>query len=99
MAQLLTADPAALDSIIAFRGLSSTVLAWLLQAGELCQYADGETVVLAGAPADKLIAVVRGGTHTQLPGDPSARGFQLKAPGARVACCRIPGFSSFRRRA
>ena len=79
MAQLLPADPAALDSITAFRSLPATVLAWLLQAGELRQYADGETVVLAGAPADKLIAVVRGGTHTQLPGDPSARGFQLKA--------------------
>ncbi|OUJ72160.1 sensor histidine kinase [Hymenobacter crusticola] len=80
MAQLLPPDPTALDHITAFRGLPPEVLAWLRQAGELHQYADGETVVLAGAPADKLLAVVRGGTHTQLPGDASARGFRL-APG------------------
>jgi signal transduction histidine kinase len=79
MPHLLPPDPAALDGITAFRGLPPAVLAWLRQAGELRQYADGETVVLAGAPADKLLAVVRGGTHTQLPGDPSARGFRLAA--------------------
>jgi signal transduction histidine kinase len=79
MAQLSPADPSALDRITAFQGLPPEVLAWLLQAGELRHYADGETVVLAGAPADKLLAVVRGGTYTQLPGDPSARGFRLVA--------------------
>ncbi|TGD77557.1 sensor histidine kinase [Hymenobacter wooponensis] len=79
MAQLLPADPTALGSIPAFQGLPPNVLAWLRQAGELRQYADGETVVLAGAPADKLLAVVRGGTYTQLPGDASARGFRLAA--------------------
>ncbi|MDF7814045.1 ATP-binding protein [Hymenobacter sp. YC55] len=80
MAQLLPPDPTALDHITAFQGLPPKVLDWLRQAGELRQYADGETVVLAGAPADKLLAVVQGGTYTQLPGDASARGFRL-APG------------------
>ncbi|TDN36619.1 GHKL domain-containing protein [Hymenobacter sp. UV11] len=61
MAQQLPLDPAALTGITAFQNLPAEVLAWLLQAGELCQYADGETIVHAGDPADKMMGVVRGG--------------------------------------
>ncbi|UOG73400.1 ATP-binding protein [Hymenobacter tibetensis] len=78
MAHLLPADPTVLPSITAFQGLPPDVLTWLLQAGHLRHYADGEVIVQAGAPADRLLAVVRGGTHTQLPGAPSTRGFRLE---------------------
>ncbi|WP_151086514.1 sensor histidine kinase [Hymenobacter baengnokdamensis] len=60
MAQQLPPDPAALSGIIAFQGLPADVLDWLLQAGELRQYADGEILVQAGDPADVMIAVVAG---------------------------------------
>ncbi|MDF7814230.1 cyclic nucleotide-binding domain-containing protein [Hymenobacter sp. YC55] len=79
MPHLLPPDPAALSSITAFQGLPPKVLAWLLQAGELRQYNDGEPIVLAGAPADRLLAVVRGGAHTLLPGGPGGRSFRLNA--------------------
>jgi len=78
MAQALPPDPAALNHIAVFQGLPPEVLAWLLHAGQLRQYADGETVVVEGAPADRLLAVVRGGTHTQLPGAPGGRSFRLE---------------------
>jgi signal transduction histidine kinase len=78
MAELLPADPTALHGITAFQGLPPDVLAWLLEAGQLRHYADGEPIVLAGDPADRLLAVVRGGTHTVLPGAPGGRSFRLE---------------------
>jgi signal transduction histidine kinase len=78
MAQLVPTDPTALDSITAFRGLPPSVLAWLLEAGEVRHYADGEPIVRAGAPADRQLAVMRGGTHTLLPGVPGGRSFRLE---------------------
>lgn len=63
MPQLLPPDPAALGSVIAFQGLPAEVLAWLLQAGELRQYAPGETIVEVGSPADRMLAVVAGAMH------------------------------------
>jgi signal transduction histidine kinase len=79
MAESLPADPTALHGIKAFQGLPPNVLAWLLEAGELRHYTDGEPVVQAGDPADRLLAVVRGGTHTLLPGAPGGRSFRLEA--------------------
>jgi len=61
MAQQLSPDPAALTGITAFQNLPAEVLAWLLQAGELRQYADGESIVRTGDPADRMMGVVRGG--------------------------------------
>ena len=61
MAQHLPPDPAALTSITAFQNLPAEVLAWLESTGELWQYADGETIVRTGDPADRMMAVVRGG--------------------------------------
>ncbi len=61
MAQHLPPDPAALTSITAFQNLPAEVLAWLESTGELWQYADGEIIVSAGDPADRMMAVVRGG--------------------------------------
>ncbi|WP_223652636.1 ATP-binding protein [Hymenobacter psoromatis] len=61
MAQQLPPDPAALTSIAAFQNLPAKVLAWLVSTGELCQYADGELIVRTGDPANKMMAVVRGG--------------------------------------
>ncbi|WP_324670501.1 sensor histidine kinase [Hymenobacter sp. GOD-10R] len=78
MAESLPIDPTALHGVTAFQGLPPSVLAWLLKAGELRHYADGEPIVLAGAPADRLLAVVRGGTHTLLPGVPGGRSFRLE---------------------
>jgi signal transduction histidine kinase len=78
MAELLPADPTALHGITAFQGLPPDVLAWLLEAGQLRHYADGEPIVLVGDPADRLLAVVRGGTHTVLPGAPGGRSFRLE---------------------
>jgi len=60
MSQLLTPEVAALSGITAFQDLPPEVLDWLLQAGELRQYAAGEVVVETGSPADRLIAVVAG---------------------------------------
>ncbi len=61
MAQHLPPDPAALTGITAFQNLPAEVLAWLLQTGELRQYADGESIVHAGDPAEMMMGVVRGG--------------------------------------
>ncbi len=61
MSQLLAPDSAALSSLLAFQGLPTEVLDWLLQAGELRQYAPDETIVSAGAPADVMLGVVSGG--------------------------------------
>ena len=61
MAQQLPPDPAALAGISAFQNLPAEVLAWLSAHGELCRYADGETVVQTGAPATHMLAVVAGG--------------------------------------
>ena len=61
MSQLLTPDPAILNGIVAFENLPPEVLAWLLEAGEVRHYAAGEVIVEAGAPADRLMAVVAGG--------------------------------------
>ncbi|RZK47048.1 MAG: cyclic nucleotide-binding domain-containing protein, partial [Hymenobacter sp.] len=60
MSQLLAPAPAALRGIPAFEGLPPEVLAWLLQAGELRQYAPDEVIVEPGAPADRMLAVVAG---------------------------------------
>ncbi|RZK45469.1 MAG: cyclic nucleotide-binding domain-containing protein [Hymenobacter sp.] len=60
MSQLLAPEPAALSGIAAFENLPPEVLAWLLQAGELRQYAPGEVVVEPGAPADRMLGVVAG---------------------------------------
>jgi len=78
MAQYLPPDPEALQRITAFQDLPPGVLAWLLEAGQLCQYADGEPIVRTGDPADRLLAVVSGGTHTVLPGAPGGRSFRLE---------------------
>ena len=61
MSQLLAPDPAILGGITAFENLPPEVLAWLLEAGEVRHYAAGEVIVEAGAPADRLMAVVAGG--------------------------------------
>ena len=61
MAQQLPPNPAALTSVAAFQNLPAAVLAWLTSVGELCQYADEEVITRAGDPADKMMAVVRGG--------------------------------------
>ncbi len=61
MAQQLPPNPAALASLTAFQNLPAEVLAWLLQAGELRQYADGESVVHAGDRAEMMMGIVRGG--------------------------------------
>ncbi|RZK46988.1 MAG: cyclic nucleotide-binding domain-containing protein, partial [Hymenobacter sp.] len=63
MSQLLALAPTALSGIAAFENLPAEVLTWLLQAGELRQYAAGEVVVAAGTPADRLLAVVSGGVQ------------------------------------
>ena len=60
MAQQLTPDPAALGRITAFQNLPAEVLDWLLQAGELRQYADGETIVQTGEPASHMMGLVVG---------------------------------------
>ncbi len=60
MAQQLPPDPAALSGITAFQTLPAEVIAWLLQAGELRQYADGESIVHTGDPAEMMMGVVRG---------------------------------------
>jgi signal transduction histidine kinase len=60
MSQLLTPDPTLLGSITAFENLPPEVLAWLLETGEMRQYAPGEVVVEPGAPADRMLAVVAG---------------------------------------
>jgi signal-transduction protein with cAMP-binding, CBS, and nucleotidyltransferase domain len=60
MSQLLTPEVAALSGITAFQDLPPEVLDWLVQAGELRQYAAGEVVVEPGSPADRLLAVVAG---------------------------------------
>jgi signal transduction histidine kinase len=60
MAQLLPPDSFALERITAFQELPPPVLAWLQQAGELWQYAPGETIVLAEEHADRMLAVVSG---------------------------------------
>ncbi|MGI4864322.1 MAG: ATP-binding protein [Janthinobacterium lividum] len=69
MAELLPPDLAALDRIKAFQGLPPPVLAWLLRAGELWQYAPGETIVLAEEHADRMLAVVSGSVQYYGPGD------------------------------
>jgi signal transduction histidine kinase len=61
MSQLLTPDPAILGGITAFENLPPEVLAWLLEVGEVRQYAAGEIIVETGTPADRMIAVVTGG--------------------------------------
>jgi signal transduction histidine kinase len=61
MAQQLSPDLTALNAIIAFQNLPAEVLAWLSEHGDLCRYADGETVVRAGEPATHMIAIVAGG--------------------------------------
>jgi signal transduction histidine kinase len=60
MAQQLSPDPAALARLTAFQDLPTEVIDWLLQAGELRQYADGEIVVRAGEPASHMMGVVAG---------------------------------------
>ncbi|MBJ6144289.1 sensor histidine kinase [Hymenobacter sp. BT559] len=60
MSQLLPPDPALLGGITAFENLPPEVLTWLLEAGEVRQYAPSEIVVEAGAPADRMLAVVKG---------------------------------------
>jgi signal transduction histidine kinase len=60
MAQQLSPDPAALGRITAFQNLPAEVLDWLLQAGELRQYADGEIIVQTGEPASHMMGLVAG---------------------------------------
>ncbi|MGI4865069.1 MAG: sensor histidine kinase [Janthinobacterium lividum] len=60
MSQLLAPEPTALSGISAFEGLPPEVLTWLLQAGEVRQYAPDEVVVEPGAPADRMLTVVAG---------------------------------------
>ncbi|MEJ7660747.1 MAG: cyclic nucleotide-binding domain-containing protein [Hymenobacter sp.] len=95
MAQQLPPDPAALTSITAFQNLPAEVLAWLISAGELRQYADDEAIVRAGDPANQMLAVVRGGMQ-YFRGDNGQRspcfGWQRAAS---AACCLIPGCKSF----
>jgi len=61
MAQQLPPDPAALTAITAFQNLPAEVLTWLSEHGQLCRYADGETVVRAGEPTSHMLALVAGG--------------------------------------
>lgn len=61
MAQQLPPDPAALTAVTAFQNLPAEVLAWLAEHGQLCRYADGETVVRAGEPTSHMLALVAGG--------------------------------------
>jgi signal transduction histidine kinase len=60
MAQQLSPDPAALGRITAFQNLPADVLDWLLQAGELRQYADGEIVMRTGDPASHMVGIAAG---------------------------------------
>lgn len=63
MAQQLPPDPAALTGVTAFQNLPAEVLAWLSEHGQLCRYADGETIVRAGAPTSHMLAIVAGGLN------------------------------------
>ncbi|MBU6119714.1 ATP-binding protein [Hymenobacter siberiensis] len=47
--------------IIAFAGLAPDTLTWLLAHGEANRYAPNEVIIEAGAAADFMMAVVRGG--------------------------------------
>ncbi|MDJ0364309.1 ATP-binding protein [Hymenobacter sp. H14-R3] len=60
MAQQLPLDPAVLGGLTAFQNLPAEVLSWLSAHGELCRYADGETVVQAGDPATRMMGVLGG---------------------------------------
>jgi signal transduction histidine kinase len=60
MAQQLPSDPAVLSGLTAFQNLPAEVLDWLSTHGELCRYADGETVVQAGDPATRMLGVLSG---------------------------------------
>lgn len=67
MAQQLPPDPGALTRITAFQNLPAPVLDWLAQAGELRQYADGETVMTTGEPAVYMAGLVAGGMQFYRP--------------------------------
>ncbi|WP_310396117.1 ATP-binding protein [Hymenobacter sp.] len=53
--------PAELATVTVFAGLPTEALDWLLDHGETRAYADGEVVFEPGAPAELMLAVVRGG--------------------------------------
>jgi signal transduction histidine kinase len=67
MAQQLPPSPEALTRITAFQNLPAPVLDWLAQAGELRQYADGETVMTTGEPAVYMAGLVAGGMQFYRP--------------------------------
>lgn len=91
MAQQLSPDLTALTAIIAFQNLPAEVLAWLSEHGDLCRYADGETVVRAGEPATYMIAIVAGGLQYFRP----ASGQQ--GPVFRVEASQITGVLPYSR--
>ena len=65
--------------IKAFQGLSAEALAWLQHVGELRQYADGETTVEEGSPADTLWGVVEGSVHNRQQGPNAGLSLFLEA--------------------
>ena len=58
-----TLTPADLLTVTAFAGLPDPTLAWLLAHGEARAHADGEVIMESGAPADFMMALVRGGVQ------------------------------------
>jgi len=58
-----TLTPADLLTVTAFAGLPNPTLAWLLAHGEARAHADGEVIMEPGAPANFMMALVRGGVQ------------------------------------
>ena len=93
MAHLLPTAAATLSGIVAFQGLPAPLLGWLQRAGELWHYADGETTVEEGTPADTLWGVVQGGVHNHQQGPKPGLSLLLEAgevggvlPYSRLTC-------------
>ena len=58
-----TLTPADLPTVIAFAGLPAPTLAGLLAHGKARAHADGGVIMKPGAPADFMMALVRGGVQ------------------------------------
>ena len=58
-----TLTPADLPTVTAFAGLPDPTLAWLLAHGEARAHAYGEVIMKPSAPADFMMALVRGGVQ------------------------------------
>jgi len=91
MAQQLPPDANALATVTAFQDLPAVALEWLARTGQLCQYADGELIMPAGSPADRLLAVVAGAVQYYAPRD----GGQL--PVFRVEAGNVSGVLPYSR--